>query len=186
MGGLIVVVILGGFAIGNEVGHQAGFDAGYQYGIDAASEEFSEESSEIKQELEESKQRYFQSGYEEGLRKRNDCDWFGVAMELHLGITENRYYREGYRDAEAGRELYYELDCNEIWDAWRNLKAEAENEGMEGITEKTWNCLWCDLVGFAAGYGKEYCPVPQDIEHFCKDWGEGVCYVCDDVAYIGE
>lgn len=174
-GGLIVAAILGGFAIGNDVGHQEGLSAGYQYGIDAASEE----SSEIKQELEETKNRYYLKGYNDGCAACpiptpcsygiDNCGHMLIIAELIHGIA----YESGGEDIET-----------ELWDFMRyQLKEEMENEGMSEVSEKEWNCFYCDMVGcFAVTTGYD---APQDIEQHCEDWGEGVCYVVDDVVVFG-
>ena len=112
-----------------------------------------------------------------------DCDWKGVAIEWAWDINERTFYRAGYLDAQRGYERDIDLKCDEIWSEWRNLKVVAENEGMQGVSEKEWNCLWCDLVWTGSCYGA--CPVPGDIKEFCNDWGEGMCYVCEDSVEIG-
>lgn len=93
-----------------------------------------------------------------------------IIAELIHGIA----YESGGEDIET-----------ELWDFMRyQLKEEMENEGMSEVSEKEWNCFYCDMVGcFAVTTGYD---APQDIEQHCEDWGEGVCYVVDDVAYIGE
>ena len=85
-------------------------------------------------------------------------------------------------------------------------------EEIQREIEKAESCALCDLFGSDGGwklyeteearkgfaewfcndkYGKQtYVKTlsPEDyweLKTFCNNWGEGVCYVCDDVAYIG-
>ena len=94
----------------------------------------------------------------------DNCEHMLIIAELIHGIA----YESAGEDIET-----------ELWNYMRyQLKEEMENEGMSDISEKEWNCFYCDMVeSFAITTGYD---VPQDIEQHCEDWGEGVCWVVDD------
>jgi hypothetical protein len=136
---------------------------------------------------------------------------FGIILAAVIGgIGEYMYgvdegYSDGYNDgyaacpscgidncehvlviAELFHDMAHEKDLGEgdlFWNYMRyQLIEEMENQGMGELSEKEWNCFYCNIINAVdsiPGYA-----VPADIKQHCEAWGEGVCYVKCGTAYI--
>jgi len=165
------------------VGLGAGFAAGYEYKCMEEEQLFNSFFMEMNEE-------WGCSCYYTGdMRRGLECIGACVEDDLIAQIEEKKEEEGKFYILCDGQELTCEeiksefekavncAICDQFW-GWRRY--ETEEEVMEFA-----DWLYSDKYGKQV-YVKTMKPEDYwELKTFCNNWGEGVCYVCDDVAYVG-
>ncbi|MGB7533261.1 MAG: hypothetical protein WA977_09880 [Halobacteriota archaeon] len=178
---VIMAVLLGGLG--------AGFAAGYEYKCMEEEQLFDELFMEMNEEWGCS--CYYTGDMRRGLESIEACvedDLIAQIEEIHTSEMEALYEKESgvlYCDGErlTCEEIEKDVNCAacDIFGSYGGWKLYETEEARTGFAE--WFCN--DKYGKQT-YVKTMSPEDyRELKTFCDNWGEGVCEVCDDVAYTG-